>query len=79
VEGCGWRDGWQPLSKDPALRILCLPLPRMGGFVCHPSPFPPTPLPSQSYAGRLAAASPAAGSSKIHDAEQAKVIADAFA
>lgn len=33
----------------------------------------------QSYAGRLAAASPAAGSSKIHDAEQAKLIADAFA
>lgn len=32
-----------------------------------------------NYVGRLAAASPAAGSSKIHDAEQAKVIADAFA
>lgn len=31
-----------------------------------------------SYAGRLAAASPAAGSSKIHDAEQAKLVADAF-
>jgi 2-oxoglutarate dehydrogenase E1 component len=31
-----------------------------------------------SYAGRTAAASPAAGSTKIHDQEQAKLVADAF-
>ena len=31
------------------------------------------------YAGRLAAASPAAGSTKIHDQETAKLLADAFA
>jgi 2-oxoglutarate dehydrogenase complex dehydrogenase (E1) component-like enzyme len=34
---------------------------------------------SQVYAGRLAAASPATGSSKIHDQEQNKLILDAFA
>ena len=33
----------------------------------------------QVYAGRLAAASPAAGSHKRHDQEQSKLIADAFA
>ena len=32
-----------------------------------------------AYAGRLAAASPAAGSTKVHDAEQARLLLDAFA
>jgi 2-oxoglutarate dehydrogenase E1 component len=33
----------------------------------------------QAYVGRLAAASPAAGSTKIHDAEVSKLLADSFA
>jgi 2-oxoglutarate dehydrogenase complex dehydrogenase (E1) component-like enzyme len=33
----------------------------------------------QAYAGRVAAASPAAGSTKIHEAEQVKLLTDAFA
>lgn len=33
---------------------------------------------SPKYAGRLAAASPAAGSTKIHESEQKKLVADAF-
>jgi len=34
---------------------------------------------SPTYAGRLAAASPAAGSTKVHEAEHARLLADAFA
>lgn len=34
---------------------------------------------SPAYAGRLAAASPAAGSTKVHDLEQARLVQDAFA
>ena len=37
------------------------------------------PTHAQAYVGRLAAASPATGSSKVHEQEASKLIAEAFA
>ncbi len=48
-------------------------------LTCVSFPLPSSLSSPQEYYGRLAAASPAAGSTKIHEAETAKFIAEAFA